>query len=70
MLLLLAPEQGAQMSVGFIYWLLMILWLIFGFVWYWPRGDAKPAYPNISGHFMLFVLLFLLGLSVYGFPIG
>lgn len=58
------------MTIGFLYWLLMILWFIFGMWWTWP---ATPAAPNSWGPFggglLLFVLLFLLGWKVFGFPI-
>lgn len=64
-------ERGPVMSIGFVFWLLMLLWLIFGFVWYWPRGTPpSPAYPAIGGHVLIFLLFLLLGLAVFGFPIG
>ena len=58
------------MSIGFIFWLIMLLWIILGFVWYWPRGGAGAVYPNIGGHFLIFILFLLLGLATFGFPIG
>ncbi|MDQ1638169.1 MAG: hypothetical protein QOF62_1508 [Pyrinomonadaceae bacterium] len=51
------------MTIGFLFWLLMILWLLFGAWAYWP--DRKV----FGGHFLLWLLLFLLGWSVFGFPI-
>lgn len=54
------------MSIGFIFWLLMILWLFFGL---WSNrtqvqgGDWAP----VGGSLLLFVLLFLLGWRVFGF---
>lgn len=68
-LLFLLAEHGGQMSIGFVFYLLMLLWLILGFVWYWPR-NAPPAYPVIGGHFLIFVLFLLLGIATFGFPIG
>lgn len=54
------------MTIGFIFWLLMILSLIFGF---W-RGYAEPANRFGMGmSFLLWVLLFLLGWKVFGFMI-
>ena len=70
MLFLLLREGGGQMSIGFVFWLLMLLWLILGFVWYWPRGAAAPGYPVIGGHLLIFVLFFILGWATFGFPIG
>ncbi len=54
------------MSIGFIFWLLMILWLIFGFIYL--RGADK--WPFAAGSGFMFVLLFLLGWKVFGWPIA
>lgn len=52
------------MSIGFIFWLLMILVLLFG-GW---RGYADPGGRYFVGvSFLLWVLLFLLGWKVFGF---
>lgn len=54
-----------MITFGFIFWLLMILWAIYGaFGWWSPQ-------PNWwYGHgFFLFVLFFLLGWRVFGQPI-
>lgn len=53
------------MTIGVLFWILMILWLIFGFWVYAPNPDRRV----IGGHGLLWVLLFLLGWSVFGFPI-
>jgi len=50
-----------MMSVGFVYWLVLLLLFIFGLFWSWP------TVPIIG--FPLFVLFFLLGWKVFGFPI-
>lgn len=56
------------MTIGFLFWLLMILWLIFGVVGpNWPP-NGRGWFP-ICGSFLLWVLLFLLGWRVFGFPI-
>lgn len=51
------------MSKGVIFWVLMILWLIFGLWTSW----ATPFL--IGGHVLTFVLLALLGWQVFGPPI-
>jgi hypothetical protein len=51
-----------MMSVGFLFWILMILWLVFGF-WQWGMT------PLFGGNLLLWVLLALLGWKVFGFPI-
>jgi len=50
-----------MMSMGFVYWLVMLLWFVFGLFWFWP------VVPIVN--FPLFVLFFLLGWKVFGFPI-
>ena len=60
--------SGSALSIGLLFWILMILWLIFGF---W--SNYTPGAFNVrpfGGHILLWVLLFLLGLEVFGFPIG
>ena len=55
------------MSIGFIFWLLMILWLVFGI---WSFRGAPPNWPFVGGSAFMFVLLFLLGWKVFGWPIA
>ena len=54
------------MSIAFIFWLLMLLWLLFGVRQNWPPGDN---YWPLGGNLLLFILLFLLGWRAFGFPI-
>lgn len=56
------------MSMGLIFWILMLLWLVFGL--YSNRavlssGDFMP----VGGNLLLFILLLLLGWHVFGAPI-
>ena len=55
------------MSIGFIFWLLMILWLVFGMYTTWPA--TRESFPQFGGSLLLFVLLFLLGWRTFGFVI-
>lgn len=56
------------MSIAFLFWLLMILWFLFGL--YWNRADLGSGnYGIMGGNLLLFILLFLLGWKVFGFPI-
>ena len=57
------------MTIGFLFWLLMILWFLFGLYWNWPRNGSQPGYSVVGGNLLLFILLFLLGWKVFGFPI-
>jgi len=58
------------MEIGFLFWLLMILWLIFGLWSGWPANTAdRRAFMPLGGNLLLFILLFLLGWKVFGFVI-
>lgn len=58
------------MSIGFLFWLLMILWFIFGLYWNWGPAASTPAGVGPMGnHVLLFILFFLLGWKAFGFPI-
>ena len=52
------------MSIGFLFWLLMILWAVFGFFWW--RGATWAPW---GGGALAFVLFLLLGLHDFGWPI-
>jgi len=55
-------------SIGVLFWLLMILWLLFGL--YWNRSDIRGGnYGIAGGNMMLFILLLILGWKVFGSPI-
>lgn len=54
------------MTIAFIFWLLMLLWLLFGC--YSNRTQLGPWLAR--GDLVLFVLLFLLGWKVFGWPIA
>lgn len=59
------------MPIGLLFWLLMVLWLLFGMVIYWPAdqsGGPRAFFP-MGGNLLLFVLLFLLGWKAFGFVI-
>jgi hypothetical protein len=52
------------MAIGILFWVLMILWLVFGTYTNWPEPGAKP-FPLV-GNLLLWVLLALLGWHVFG----
>ena len=61
-----------MMTIGFLFWLLMIIWLIFGFVAHAsvpPSGSPWPAYWPVGAHLLVFILFMLLGIQVFGWPI-
>lgn len=54
------------MSIGLAFWILMLIWLIFGFI---QHGGHVGAYGFYGHTLLLFILLLLLGWSVFGAPI-
>lgn len=53
------------MSMGILFWVLMIVSLIFGFLGHRLGG----AYGPIGNNLLLWILLALLGWAVFGAPI-
>lgn len=58
------------MSIGFLFWLIMLLCLFFAFFQAWPRGpEGKFAYRPFGFNLVFFVLFFILGVKQFGWPI-
>lgn len=56
------------MTIGFIYWLLLLIALVLGIFWrMWP-SPAQPLVWPVGGLYLL-VLLVLLGIGTFGWPI-
>jgi len=70
-ILLTLAGSGGAVPIGLLYWLLVILWLIFGLWSGWPAvtPDGR-AWRPIGGSLLIFVLFVLIGLRLFGFPIG
>lgn len=56
------------MPMGILFWVLMILWLLFGFFWHSDELRAG-RYGFFGGNLLLFILLGLLGWRVFGAPL-
>jgi len=52
------------MTLGLIFWIIMLLWLVFGFAVY--SGKVVANYALWGNTFLLFVLFALLGWKVFG----
>lgn len=52
------------MTIGLLFWILMIIWLVFGLIIVWPA--AGPRYYPVGGHLLVWILLALLGWKVFG----
>ncbi len=57
------------MSFGLAYYILLLLWLVFGLAWNWPGSSAVGPYGPIGNSVLLFLLFLLLGLHDFGAPI-
>lgn len=56
------------MSLAFLFWLLMILWLVFG-LWSGYVPGQPYTYRNWGGNILLFILFVVLGWSQFGAPL-
>ena len=54
------------MSFGLVFWILMLLWLIYGLWGFWSPGQPYWVWGN--GLF-LFILFLLLGWREFGAPV-
>lgn len=57
------------MSVSIAYWVLMLIWLVFGLATNWPGRGFFGPYGGVVNSLLLFVLFVLLGWHVFGAPI-
>ena len=55
------------MSIGFVFWLIMLLWIISWAMGTW--GGAQFPWAGPAGSLIFFILLFLLGWHAFGFII-
>jgi hypothetical protein len=54
------------MSIGLIFWVLMLIWLVFGVL---SRTSPLMASYPWAGDVLIFILLFLLGWHDFGFMV-
>lgn len=57
------------MSRALLFYILLLLWLLFGLWVHWPVPGQTVALMPIGGNLLLFVLFLLLGWQVFGPPI-
>ena len=55
--------EEIAMSIGLAFWILMLVWLVFGLWASWPN------HMLVGGNLLMFVLLLLLGWHAFGAPI-
>jgi hypothetical protein len=51
--------------MGVLFWVLMILWFLFGLYWHSQEFKAG-SYGIFGGNLLLFILLALIGWKVFG----
>jgi hypothetical protein len=56
------------MGIGEIFWILMLIWLVFGILGYMQPTTFGPYWGHGNSLF-LFILLFMLGWHSFGFMI-
>jgi hypothetical protein len=58
-------------TIGFLFWLLMLLWLLFSLYWGYrvDRAGGFVTFAPLGVNFIVYVLFFLLGWQVFGFII-
>jgi len=61
---LLAASEGASMSIGFVFWLLFLVCLVF---YGWRGYSTRGAY--LADTFIWWILIFCLGVGIFGFPV-
>jgi hypothetical protein len=57
-----------MITIGMLFWLMMLLWLVLDLIGRY-RTSPQPALWPIPGDLFIFILLFLLGVQVFGWPI-
>ena len=56
------------MTLGLIFWILMLVWLVFSCWTYWPGNPQGPhlLWGNTA---LLFILFLILGWAAFGAPV-
>lgn len=57
------------MAMGLAFWILMMLWFVFGMLSAWPGAAASWPYHGVVSSLLLFVLFLLLGWHDFGAPL-
>lgn len=60
--------EGDQMTLGLCFWILMLIWFVFGIA-LWNGAVAVGPYGAMGHTLLLFILLGLLGWHAFGPPL-
>jgi hypothetical protein len=55
------------MGLGLIFWILMLLWLVFGIWSNWAAGT--PSIKAFGGDLLAFILFLVIGWKIFGAPV-
>lgn len=60
-----------MLTIGLLFWILMVLWAIFGVYIRWGAAPppGTPPYYLFANDLLVFVLFLLLGIHAFGWPI-
>lgn len=58
------------MTLEIVFWILMLIWLVWGGVGNWPAQGAPANRIAIGGHLLLFFIILVLGWAEFGAPIS
>ncbi len=61
--------RGATVTIGLLFWILMIFAFFFDVWWHYPPEGGSRAFGFISGRVLIFALIFLLGWHDFGPPV-
>lgn len=56
------------MTIGLLFWILMVIWAVFGAYVRWGTPPAQPYYL-FANDLLVFILFLLLGVHAFGWPI-
>lgn len=58
--------MGVQMTLGLAFWIIMLIWFVFGMAVHFGWGGTYGAWGSTL---LLFILFLLLGWQVFGAPL-
>lgn len=58
------------MTTAIWFWILMLLWAVFGFGYHWPAGPTPNSrwYWPVGWNILLFLIVLVLGIAQFGSP--
>lgn len=55
-----------QIPVSLLFWILMIVWLVFGYLGWWPQSNTQRR--TLVTAITIWLLLLFIGLKLFAFP--